>query len=303
MALHAVLGVLSEAIRFDASPDEVAAMIAAAPGLSEAERDDLRRIPRERLAPYQHDIYMAERNMLVWGFANTWACLQRMAFGDAQGTSDDPERDFVIRFKRDYPCATHSVREMGTHFVACLARVQAERFVQFPWLLELAEAERLEIEVLYALDSPLGRPLNGPALAAFFSQPLGDVLAARIVRAESVHLGPYRHDITAIKRAIGHAGEDGPLDFAQAPFTPAAVPLHFGIARDHDTLEPTWYVADAADVAFVAATREQEPQTVESHAEAVLHKLAPADAPEDAQLALYLHRLERALRLRYLLVA
>lgn len=303
MALPDVLGVLSEAIRFDASPEEVAAMISAAPGLNDAERNDLRRIPYERLAPYQHDIYMADRNMLVWGFANTWACLQHLRFGDLKRASDEPERDFVIRFKRSHPCATHSVRELAALFVNYLAAEHAELCVECPWLLELAEAERLEIDVLYAMDNPLGHPLDAIHRADFFSQPLGDLLAARIVRAESVHVGQYRYDITAIKRALVHADELAPLDFAVAPFVPAEAPLYLGIARDPDTLEPTWYVADAADAAFVGATSEQHARPIESHAEAVLGSIVPEDAPEEIQISHYLQRLERALRLRYILVA
>jgi len=302
MALHDVLGLLSHAIRSDASPEEVAGMIATARGLSDEERSDLAQIPFARLSPYQHDIYMAERNMLVWGFSSAWRCLQQLGFGNATMDADDQERAFLLRFKREYPCATHSVREMGALFVAFLAREHAALCAAHAWLLELAEAERLEIEVLYAMDNPLGKPLGEAERAAFFAQPVGDLLSAQIVRAEQVHIGRYTHDITAIKRAVGALRNDDSLVFDAAPFLPTGTPQHFGIARDHDTLEPTWYFADAADAAFVAATSEQNPQHIESHAENVMQYLAPVDAPEEVQLTLYLQRLERALRLRYLLL-
>ena len=303
MALHDVLGLLSKAIRSDASPEEVAEMIATTRALSDAERSDLAQIPFERLSPYQHDIYMAERNMLVWGFGNVWRCLQQLRFGNATTDTGDQERAFLLRFKREYPCATHSVREMGALFVKFLARDHAELCAAHPWLLELAEAERLEIEVLYAMDSTLGHALGEAERAALFAQPVGDLLSAQIVRAERVHVGAYAHDITAIKREVDALrGDDDLLDFQAAPFQPAGTPLHFGIARDHETLEPTWYFADAADAAFVAATSEQSPRSIESHAEAVIKDLARTDDAEETQLTLYLQRLERALRLRYLLL-
>ena len=252
MALQAMLGLRSESIRHYESAEEIAAKVAAEPGLSPEERKDLLRIPHDRLNAYQHDIYMADRNMLEWGFANTWRCLRQLQFGEAHNAPGDAERGFVLRFKRNYPCATHSVREMGALFVKYLARDCTALCQQYPWLLELAEAELLEIEVLYAADSP-------------------------------------------------HAVEA--LDFTAAPFLPSAAPMHFAIARDHASLEPVWYRADAGDAAFVAALSEQRPQTVESHAEAVLANIASAGMPEADQLSRYLVLLERALRLRYILVA
>lgn len=303
MALQTMLGLLSESILHYESAEEVAAKIAAVPGLSPEEREDLRRIPHDRLNAYQHDIYMADRNMLEWGFANTWRCLEQLQFGEARAEPGDAEREFVLRFKRNYPCATHSVREMGAHFVKYLARDCTALCQQYPWLLELAEAELLEIEVLYAADSPHGTAPGTPEREAFFAQSLGDLLERRIVRAEAVRVLAVAHDLAAVKRTLASAEADEALDFTKAPFLPSATPMFFAIARDHASLEPVWYRADAGDAAFVPALSEQRPQTVESHAEAVLANIAPAGMPEADQLSQYLILLERALRLRYALVA
>lgn len=304
MSLQHVLGVLGDVLRSDASEEELAAAISSAQDLSAAEREDLARIPFSRLAPYQHDLYMAERNMLIWGFEHTWACLHRLQFGMGADVVGDPERAFVVRFKRDYPSATHSVRELGALFLKYLAREHAELCSAHPWLLELAEAERLEIEVLYAMDSTLGRPLDADARISFFARPLGEVLAVEIVRAERVSFGAYRYDVTAIKRHVAAIEDlDHPIDFGVGPFIPAESPRYFGIARDHDSLEPVWYVGDAMDASFVAACSEAHSCSIEEHVSALLPELAPPGSPDDVVLIAYLSRLERALRLRYVLVA
>lgn len=303
MALGDVLEVLSEAIRGDASPDALAAMIAGRAGLTETERGGLARIPYARLAPYQHDIYQAERNMLVWGFTNTWSCLRAMGFASDED-DDDAERAFVIAFKRDCPCETHSVREMGVRFLAFLAERHAPLCTARPWLLELAEVERLEIEVLYAMDHPHGKPLDAAAREEFFAQSVGALMMAQVVRAEQVHILRLEHDIPAIKSAISEgAGDGAPLDLDAPAFQRLEAPMYLGIARDHDTLEPAWYYADAVDAACVGAVTEGTAVSIEEHAEATVHRITPADAPAEQQLARYLAWLERAFRLRYLLLA
>lgn len=304
MALGDVLEILSEAIRSDAPQEELTALIAQRPGLSVAERDDLARIPYARLVPYQHDIYQAERNMLVWGFANTWACLRALNFGGQGEDADDSERAFVVAFKRGFPCETHSVREMGARFLDFLAAARPGLCAAHPWLLELAEVERLEIEVLYALDSATGRALDETDREVFFSQSVGALLMAEIVRAEQVRIVSLNHAVPAIKSAISESNDAGvPLDFGAPAFRRLSVPMYLGIARDHDTLEPTWYFADDVDAFCVGAVGEDAPVSVEEHAMAVLHRLVPDTASPEEQLARYLVWLERAFRLRYVLLA
>jgi hypothetical protein len=304
MALGDVLGVLSEAIRSDVPPEDLAALIAGHTGLSDAERDDLERIPYARLVPYQHDIYQAERNMLVWGFSNTWACLRALNFGGAADDAGDCERAFVVSFKRDCPCETHSVREMGARFLDFLASVHHGLCAAYPWLIELAEVERLEIEVLYALDNPVGRALDEPSRDVFFSQSVGALLMAQVVRAERVHIVRLFHAIPAIKSAISGCKEGGAvLDLGGPAFERLAEPMYLGIARDHDSLEPAWYFASEADEVCIAAVGEDTPAPVEEHAMRVLDRLVPGEATPKEQLAGYLVWLERAFRLRYLLLA
>ena len=57
MALKDVLALLGDAVVRDAGPEELRRLIEAQPGLSDAEREDLLRIPHDRLLPYQQDFY------------------------------------------------------------------------------------------------------------------------------------------------------------------------------------------------------------------------------------------------------
>ena len=304
MALGDVLEVLSEAIRSDVPPEAVAEMIAGRAGLSDAERDDLSRVPYARLVPYQHDIYQAERNMLVWGFENTWACLRALNFGDTADDGDDKERRFVSAFKHRHPCETHSVREMGARFLQYLATAHGSLCAVHPWLLELAEAERVEIEVLYAMDNPQGRALDAAARDVFFSQSVGALLMAQVVRAEQVRILRFDFDVPAIKSLISERnGAKTTLDFGAPAFQRLDRPRHLGIARDPETLSPAWYFSSEVDAFCLGAVGEETPVTVEDHAMAVLPRLVPGEAAAETQLAGYLVWLERALRLRYLLLA
>ncbi len=300
MGLHAVLTVLSDAIQQDASAEEVAALIDAA-DLSPSEREDLRAIPYARLIPYQSDLYYADRNMLAWGFSNTWHCLRQLRFG-----MDFPsaERNFVVRFKTLHPSPSHSVRELGALFVHYLSQDCATLCAANPWLLDIAEAERLETEVLYAVDNPLGKPLDAPAREAFFAQDLDAVLSAKVVRAEQVRITPWRYAFPEIKAAVSESEDsDKPMPLDAPAFHPLAAPRHYGIARNHDTLAPVWYHADETDARCLDAVTEDIPRTLEEVAEAILPHLSGKDESEEVLLARFLHWIDRALRLRYLLVA
>lgn len=300
MGLQAVLTVLSDAIQRDVSAEELAAMIDTA-DLSPSERLDLRAIPYARLIPYQSDLYSADRNMLAWGFSNTWHCLRQLGFG-----TDFPsaQRNFVVRFKTLHPCPSHSVRELGTLFVKYLSQDCAALCNDHPWLLDIAEAERIETEVLYAMDNPLGRPLDAVARNAFFSQTLDAVLNARVVRAEQVRIQPWRYDFPEIKAAVAASERTGdPVTLDAAAFLPLATPRYYAIARNQETLAPVWYHANATDAHCLDGVEENTPRSLEELLEAVLPHFSVDALPEEALLGRVLHWLERAFRLRFLLLA
>jgi len=278
----------------------VAALIDTA-DLSPSEREDLRAIPFTRLIPYQSDLYYADRNMLAWGFSNTWHCLRQLGFG-----MDFPsaERNFVVRFKALHPCPSHSVRELGTLFMRYLSQDCATLCNAYPWLLDIAEAERLDTEVLYAVDNPLGKPLDDDAREAFFAQTLDIVLSAKVVRAEQVCITPWRYAFPEIKAAVAASEESGePMSFDAPAFHPLAAPRYYGIARNQDTLAPVWYHADETDARCLDAVEEATPQTLEDVAEAILPHLSSGEESEEVLLARFLHWIDRALRLRYFLLA
>lgn len=300
MGLHAVLSVLSDAIQRDASPEEVAALIAAA-DLAPSEREDLRTIPYHRLVPYQNDLYCADRNMLAWGFSNTWYCLRQLRFGMDLPSA---ERKFVVRFKSLCPCSSHSVRELGALFVQYLSQDCDPLCTAHPWLLDIAEAERLETELLYAVDNPLGKPLDAAARETFFAQDLGTVLSAKVVRAEQVRITPWRYAFPDIKAAVSESEDGGtPISLDLPAFHPLAAPRHYGIARNRDTLAPVWYRAVETDARCLAAVTEDSPRTLEEIAEDILPHISGQEESEEAQLARFLHWTDRALRLRYILIS
>lgn len=300
MGLHAVLTVLSDAIQKDASAEEVAALIDAA-DLSPCEREDLRAIPYARLIPYQSDLYYADRNMLAWGFSNTWHCLRQLRFGmDFPGA----ERDFVVRFKTLHPSPSHSVRELGALFVRYLSQDCAILCSARPWLLDIAEAERLETEVLYAVDNPIGKALDSTARDAFFAQDLDAVLSTKVVRAEQVCIRPWRYSFPEIKAAVSESEDRGePMGFDAPAFHPLSAPRYYGIARDHETLAPVWYHAGEIDARCLDAVTEDAPRMLEDIAGAILPCLSDNDETEEVLLARFLQWIDRALRLRYLLIA
>lgn len=239
--------------------------------------------------------------MLAWGFSNTWRCLRQLRFGmDLPGA----ERDFVVRFKTLHPSPSHSVRELGALFVQYLSKDCATLCATRPWLLEIAEAERLETEVLYAVDNPLGKPLDSPAREAFFAQDLDAVLSTRVVRAEQVCITSWRYGFPEIKATVSESEDSGePIPFNAPTFHPLAAPRHYGIARNHDTLAPVWYHADETDARCLDAVTEDSPRTLEEVAEAILPHLSGKDESEEILLARFLQWIDLALRLRYLLVA
>lgn len=238
MALQDVLGVLGKAIVRDASPEEVRAIVMEAPGLTQDEREDLLRIPYARIRPYQHDYYTVECDMLKWGFERTWRALSLMGFGVAPN-GRTPERAFMVRFRTRFPNRTHSVRELGQHFVRFLREDCSDTVVRAAWILDLAEAERLEIESLYAVDNLAGAVIPPTMLNALFSGVIDTLLALEVVRAEGVFAHTFDYDVLALKRAMDRAADDR---FTGEAF--ALRPTSLVIARRGDTLAPQWHRSD-----------------------------------------------------------
>ena len=254
MALQQVLGILGKAIVADASPEEVRRIILETPGLSGEERADLLRIPHARLRPYQHDYYTVETNMVRWGFERTWRCLQLLHFG-VQPNGSTPERAFMVRFRNHYPNRTHSVRELGRHFVRFLGEDCSELSERAPWLGDLAEAERLEIESLYAEDHPRGVHLEPEAWESFLGGSMESLLELRVVRADGMYAHAFAYDILALKSAVdalddkafriedrANTSRRKPARNPLVENTPGKVPLPKGVAessRSGDVLKRT----------------------------------------------------------------
>ena len=114
--------------------------------------------------------------MLRWGFEHTWAVLKQHAFGAGAENGRTPQRSFMVRFKNQYPSETHSTRELGRHFVTFLRNDCPELAEPMPWLVELADMEQREIDVLYAMDHPTGRALQGEDLERWFEQSVDELL-------------------------------------------------------------------------------------------------------------------------------
>jgi hypothetical protein len=171
-------------------------------------------------------------------------------------------------------------------------------------LLDIAEAERLETEVLYAVDNPIGKALDSTAGDAFFAQDLDAVLSTKVVRAEQVCIRPWRYSFPEIKAAVSESEDRGePMRFDAPAFHPLSAPRYYGIARDHETLAPVWYHAGEIDARCLDAVTEDAPRMLEDIAGAILPCLSDKDETEEVLLARFLQWIDRALRLRYLLIA
>jgi hypothetical protein len=301
MPLADVLATLGTAITSDADPETVRRLIVDAPDLTPDERNDLLRIPFNQLCPYQSDFYRFETDMIRWGFEYTWACLRRLEFGDFAN-----DRAFMVAFKQYAPSKTHSVRELGRNFVGFLRRRCRPIADQHPWIVELAEMEQREIEVLYALDNPHGDPLTGDAVPAFFDQPLEDLFNYRVVRAEAVGATLFNYPMPDIKTALTCAEEEGQgIDFERNPFTPAGASLPLVIARDPDRLVPLWYRMDPHEADLLNALSEEEGVRIGALAEQYcdIREQDEATASDEELLGQFLQTLAGWFQRRYLLIA
>jgi hypothetical protein len=244
MALKDVLSVIGAAVAEDAAGARFRRKVRNHPRLTAKERSDLLAIPDERIAIYAADRRAETADMLQWALPYAWRALSTLRFEGAGGS----EEACVGRLTRLRPNRTHSVRELARRFVTHMSEDCPALAIVHPWLLELAEAERLEVASLYAADSPMGRPLRGGALEEFLSGTVEDILEARVVRAEGTAVLRTRHDLPAIRNALDVVGP-GRLeaDPTRPPYAPLNPPRHGAVARHPETLRPRWHNMSALE--------------------------------------------------------
>lgn len=299
MALQDVLTVLGEAILSDAGAEEVARIIAAAPGLTPAEREDLARIPYARLRPYQSDYYTFERGMVQWAFEHTWGVLKAIGFGGLFGEGERAAQEFMVQFRTSCRNETHSTREMAGHFCDFLRGACGPIVEEHPWLLELARAERHEVEVLYEADRQNARALAEDDLAGLFDQTVDDLFASNVVMAEA-RLLHTRHDILAIKAAFRTAKRIDAGAVAEAErIAGASTPQWLLLARDHDRLQPVWYRVDESFASRLQYLSVGGARTLEEH----LWQVFPDGVETEERLGDFMAYVHRSLRLRAMLLA
>lgn len=273
MALADVLRVLERAVADRTPPAAYADLVAKAPGLTPDEHLDLMRISGEGLRPYQQDYLRFEQGMVAWAFPLTWKCLNRAVFKNPGSAA----QAFVADFRRQYPARSHSVREMGADFVAFLADHPDIPLERCPWLNELAEAERLETESLYAPDNVPGRPLLGEQLEAFFDQRIEQVLEAAAVRADGVYLRTFSCDLAALKRRLQDTTDKLPiLDENAGPG-----PYRYALSRHPESLQPVWHVLTPVEYAILDTIAPHEPSCLGQLADRFWEKTAPTNPTAD----------------------
>jgi hypothetical protein len=309
MPLRQVQAAITRAIHEDLDEGTARRLFETFPELSQAERQDLLAIPFDRLEPYQFDVYSYETGLMDWGFEHTWLALSRLGFGQEPGAAGKAERDFMVDFKTRYPSQTHAVRELASNFVRYLIRDRKDLSAARPWLTELAEMERLEIETLYTLDNPRGRPLPAAGLPALFDRSIDELFGLRVVRAEGVVAHQFESDPSAIKQALSTAEQTGEqIDLAGKTFGRLETPERLIIARDHESLQPSWYLSDGIEFNLLEPLRENEPTTIEALAETYAHlretELAHGEPPPDNKTLLrdFLALLTGWFERRYLLL-
>jgi hypothetical protein len=270
MPLRQVQAAITQAIHQDLDESAARRLFETFPELSQAERQDLLAIPFDRLEPYQFDVYAFEIGLMDWGFEYTWLAISRLGFG--QEADRATERAFMVGFKTNYPSQTHAVRELAANFVHYLEDERKDLSATRPWLIELAEMERLEIETLYALDNPRGRPLTAVGLPALFERSIDELFGLRVVRAEGVFARKFEFDPSAIKQALSTAEEAGQqIDLAGKDFGRLATPERLIIARDQESLQPSWYLSDGIEFKLLEPLRQNETTTIEALAETYAH--------------------------------
>lgn len=309
MALHDMLGLLGKAITADADPDEWERIIREAPHLTADERADLLRIPYGQLRPYQDDFYAYESSMIQWGFEATWAFLACIGYGVSSHNARSPERTFMVGFKNRYPCRTHSVRELGRQFVRYLEDDCPQIRERLPWIHQLAEAERLEIESLYDQDSRVGIQSPGTALAGLTQMSVDELLNQEVVRADGVSSCIFTCDIQALKAAAKRLVETSPCTVLGAlAFNPPKAPQALIISRDRNTLKPVWHHATRIEIALLESLDVECVIPLEELAERFCALLESTQdsaerLTEQEMFTAFLALVVRWLELRYLLLA
>ena len=272
MPLRQVQAAITRAIHEDLDEGAARRLFETFPELSQAERQDLLAIPFDRLEPYQFDFYAYETGLMDWGFEHTWLALSRLDFGLAPGATGKSERAFMVDFKTRYPSQTHAVRELASNFLRYLSLDRKDLSGARPWLTELAEMEGLEIETLYTLDNPRGRPLPAASLPALLDRSIDELFGLRVVRAEGVFARQFQFDPSAIKQALAASKQSGEqIDLAGKTFGRLETPERLIIARDHESLQPSWYLSNGIEFTLLEPLRENEPTTIEALAETYAH--------------------------------
>ncbi|MBW2704080.1 MAG: hypothetical protein JRF33_24950 [Deltaproteobacteria bacterium] len=306
MSLVQVQRVIGRAIHNQVNRTAFELLVRDFPGLSPAEREDLLAIPQQSLRAYQSDHYSAEENMLAWGFTTSFFALEQLGFGTDSGS--ETSREFVLRFRRSHPPLSHSVREMAELFVEFVKEDLASLVSSHPWLLELAEMERLEIQSLYGADKPGGH-IQKQDIAALFEKTVEELFLVELMPADGLHLMHPRHDLALIKsHLLELMEEDKTLDPKLSLFAPLAQTTSMAVARHLEGLEPRWFDLDENEALVLGWAQKQDRLSTEALIETWVQTRedregAVALPSEDILLAQALSQLSTWLKRRYFLLA
>jgi hypothetical protein len=200
------------------------------PRLAPSEIDSLAALPAERLQIYTNLVFAGRRGVLEWAFPVTLAAIHAM--GLAAGDARAP-REVYFELARDLhrriPWSSASTRELAANFLRYLREFRADLSDGWPGLTELADCERVDLDVFYAPDEA-HRPIGIGELAAMS---VGQLLELEVFRPAYAVVRDYAFDVLALRDYWGeHRSLPGGLPDRSA--------CRCACGRADATLLPTW---------------------------------------------------------------
>ncbi|HPF38794.1 MAG TPA: hypothetical protein P5081_06015 [Phycisphaerae bacterium] len=237
------------------------AWIAASfPGLSDAESEDLARVPAERFGVYTETIFAGERSMLNWAYPISMAIIGRLLFErDNSQPIGHHQYDLVRELHGFLPWRSHSIRDLADGFHRFVCEWRTDLLEPWPGLADLMVMEAADVSVFYAEDEPVSA-LQPESWAALDVESL---LMRPVVVPTCVFLARVGFDAIAFRRDW--------VDNASGPMRwPVESQSFVACGRAPETLLTEWVSLDGPSYEALASLPRGEAMTINDGAAAWL---------------------------------